>query len=74
MERVSNDNDVGEVHYQILTPSVVSVTTAVSKTTEFDWKLTKLPKYLQESEIIKFQTGALVDAVFQLEFQILIYF
>jgi hypothetical protein len=47
--------------YEILTPPVVSVTSSVSKTTEFEWKLKKLPAYPGHSKAITFQTGELID-------------
>jgi hypothetical protein len=55
------DYDMDKGDYEILTPPVVSVTTSVSKTTEFEWKLKKLPGYEGRSKIIIFQTGELID-------------
>jgi hypothetical protein len=41
------------------TPPVMtmSVTTTVSKTSEFEWKLTRLPIDFTAVEVIKFETG-----------------
>jgi hypothetical protein len=55
----SDNMDKGD--YEILTPPVVRVTTSVSKTTEFEWKLKKLPVYPGPSKIIIFQTGEMID-------------
>jgi hypothetical protein len=40
------------------TPPVmtIAVTTTVSKTSEFEWKLTRLPIHLHSVQVIKFET------------------
>jgi hypothetical protein len=48
------DDDV--VTHETLTPPVGSVFAYFSKTTEFDWKLTKLPMNPNDVEAIKFET------------------
>jgi hypothetical protein len=35
----------------------MAVATTVSKTSEFEWKLTKLPMNFNAVEVIKFKTG-----------------
>jgi hypothetical protein len=49
-----DDDDV--VTHETLTPPVGSVFAFFSKTTEFDWKLTKLPMNPNDVEAIKFET------------------
>jgi hypothetical protein len=56
------EDNVHEVNYQTLTEGI-NITSAVSKTTEFQWKLTRIPMGPNDVEIITFQTGALLDTV-----------
>jgi hypothetical protein len=47
------------------TPPVMTmaVTTTVSKTSEFEWKLTRLPIHFNAVEVIKFETGGVDETV-----------
>jgi hypothetical protein len=47
------------------TPPVMtmSVTTTVSKTSEFEWKLSRLPSDFTAVEVIKFETGGVDETV-----------
>jgi hypothetical protein len=47
------------------TPPVMTmaVTTTVSKTSEFEWKLTRLPIDFYAVEVIKFETGRVDETV-----------
>jgi hypothetical protein len=56
-EGVDDDDDVvtHETH-ETLAPPVGSVFAFFSKTTEFDWKLTRLPMNPNDVEAIKFET------------------
>jgi hypothetical protein len=47
------------------TPPVMTmaVTTTVSKTSEFEWKLTRLPIDFTAVEVIKFETGGVDESV-----------
>jgi hypoxanthine phosphoribosyltransferase len=64
MEQQKNNDDnteevvdtVAVVTHETLKPPVRSVSAAVSKTTEFEWKLTKLPLNPNDVEAIKFET------------------
>jgi hypothetical protein len=70
MERrndVDVDDDVEEVPvvvtHETLTAPAVSVSNVVSKTSEFKWKLTKLPVNPHAVEVIKFETEVVGDGV-----------
>jgi hypothetical protein len=46
-----------EETHETLNPPAVSVSAAFTKTTEFEWKLTKLPMKPNDVEVIEFETG-----------------
>jgi hypothetical protein len=64
---VDVDDEVEEVPvvvaHETLTPPTVSVSNVVSKTSEFNWKLTKLPVNPNAVEVIRFETGVVGDDV-----------
>jgi hypothetical protein len=59
------DDDIEEIPVVTRkTPTVVSLSNVFSKTTEFKWKLTKLPVNPNAVEVIRFKTGAAYETVF----------
>jgi hypothetical protein len=67
MARMEERNDEVEeipvVTHETLTPPAVSVSNVFSKTTVFNWKLTKLPVNPNAVEVIRFETGVVGDYV-----------
>jgi hypothetical protein len=64
MERRNDDvEEVPVVTHETLTPPVVSVSNAnvFSKTTEYQWKLNKLPVKRNAEEVIRFETEGSED-------------
>jgi hypothetical protein len=58
------DDDIEEVvTHETLTPPTVSVSNVISKTSEFNWKLMKLPVNPNAVEVIRFETGVVGDDV-----------
>jgi hypothetical protein len=60
------DDDIEElpvVTHETLTPPTVSVSNVISKTSEFNWKFTKLPVNPNAVEVIGFETGVVGDDV-----------
>jgi hypothetical protein len=70
-QRNADVEEIPVVTHETLTPPAVSVFNVISKTSEFKWKLTKLPVNPHAVEVIKFETEVVGDGVTVLYLRVL---